>query len=82
MTSTLTELRTGYEVRAGAAILADRFQDLPTCGHCGDVLTPAGKCLNVGTCRTADRQASRQSLRRGAAASARPSAWTIGGRVD
>jgi hypothetical protein len=61
-----------------AAALADR---LPKCS-CGEILTPRGHCLNVGGCDTADRAATRSSLRRGTAASARPAAWTLGGRVD
>lgn len=61
-----------------ARVLADR---LPRC-DCGEILSPRGHCLNVGGCDTADRQATRGSLSRGAAASARPSAWTLGGRVD
>jgi hypothetical protein len=63
---------------ADAVALVDR---LPHCA-CGEILTPRGQCLNIGDCRTADRHASRQSAQRGAAASARPSAWTISGQVD
>lgn len=80
--SAMHEPDTGYRIRAGAAILADRFSDLPTCADCGDTLSPRGQCLQVGTCRRADRSASRSSLTRGAAASARPAAWSLGGRVD
>ena len=54
---------------------------LPHCA-CGEILTPRGHCLNIGDCPDADRAATRQSLQRGAAASARPSAWTSSGRVD
>lgn len=60
-----------------AAALVDR---LPHCA-CGEILTPRGLCLNVGDCPTADRAATRGSLRRGTAASS-PAAWTIGGGVD
>lgn len=62
---------------ADAAALVDR---LPHC-TCGEILTPRGLCLNVGDCPTADRAATRGSLRRGTAASS-PAAWTIGGGVD
>ena len=54
---------------------------LPRCA-CGEILTPRGHCLNIGGCDTADRNATRPSLRRGTAASARPSAWSASGRVD
>lgn len=74
-------LAAGYDPRAGSAILADRFASLPRC-TCGEILTPAGKCLNIGDCRRADRGATRASLARGTAASARPAAWNLGGRVD
>ena len=74
-------VRTGYELREGSAILADRFTELERC-YCGDPLSPDGRCLNVGGCSRADSDASRQSLRRGTAAAARPAAWTMGGRVD
>jgi hypothetical protein len=63
---------------ADAAALVDR---LPKC-DCGEILSPRGHCLNVGGCETADRAATRSSLRKGTAASARPAAWTLGGRVD
>lgn len=52
------------------------------CGTCMETLAPGGTCLNVGACVDADRAAVRGSLRRGAASAARPSAWTISGRVD
>ena len=78
----MLELSTGYNVRAGAQVLTDRFIELATCATCAEITAPNGRCLNVGACRTADRQATRTSLRRGAAASARPSAWTISGSVD
>lgn len=61
-----------------ASALVER---LPHCA-CGEILTPRGVCLNVGDCPSADRTASRQSLRRGRAASAAPAAWSLGGRVD
>ena len=79
-----TATDTGYDLRAGAQILTDRFTELATCAHCGDIVAPSGKCLNVGDCRTADRADSRPSLARGSAASARsaPAAWNISGRVD
>lgn len=63
---------------ADATALVDR---LPKC-QCGEILSPRGQCLNVGGCDTADRAATRSSLRKGTAASARPAAWTLGGRVD
>lgn len=75
-------MSTGYSIREGSAILADRFAELATCPTCAEVTAPSGRCLNVGSCRTADRQATRTSLRRGAAASARPAAWTRSGSVD
>ena len=50
-----------------ARALVDR---LPKC-QCGEILSPRGHCLNVGGCDTADRAATRSSLRRGTAASAR-----------
>lgn len=77
----MLEPRTGYEIREGSAILADRFAELAICS-CGETITPAGKCLNVGACNRADRQATRGSLARGTAASSRPSAWNLGGMVD
>lgn len=49
---------------------------------CGETVTPSGRCLNIGDCRHADRSATRGSLRRGAAASARPAAWNVRGGVD
>jgi len=77
----MTSPRTGYNVREGSAILADRFEsELQLC-ECGE--TPyRGRCHNVGECRQAERSAVRQSLVRGTAASARPAAWNLGGRVD
>jgi hypothetical protein len=78
MDGTATVGRTGYNVREGSAILADRFRELSVCS-CGET-EYRGKCLNVGGCPRADRAASRQSLRRGAASSV--AAWTLGGRVD
>lgn len=74
----------GYSIAEASAMIAERIaeRELATCGECGEVLSPRGHCLSVGACSRADRQASRQSLRRGAAASARPAAWTLGGRVD
>lgn len=77
-----SEVATGYNIRAGAVILADRVAELETCATCAEPMTPSGRCLNVGGCRTADRMATRTSLRRGAAASARPAAWTRAGSVD
>lgn len=74
--------RTGYNLREGSAILADRIASLSVCSGCGEHVAPSGKCLNVGDCRRADRAASRSSLARGTAASSRPAAWTFGGRVD
>ena len=82
MSAILAGDSTGYNVRQGSRILADRFAALSVCAGCGDTVAPSGKCLNVGDCRRADRQASRSSLARGTAASARPAAWTLGGRVD
>lgn len=52
------------------------------CGVCLDTLAPDGACMNVGRCADADTAAVRGSLRRGAASAARPSAWTISGRVN
>lgn len=52
------------------------------CGACLETLDPHGRCLNVGACLESHTAAARPSLRRGAAASARPAAWTLGGRVD
>lgn len=78
----MLEIRTGYEIREGAQILADRIAELAPCAGCGETLPPNGKCQNVGDCRRADRSASRASLTRGSARSARPAAWTLGGRVD
>lgn len=81
----IESVRTGYEIRAGSAMLADRFADVgadvATC-DCGETLSPAGKCLNVGECRRADVHATSGSLTRGAKAVGVPQAWTIGGRVD
>lgn len=52
------------------------------CASCLDTLAPDGACQNIGRCADADSFAVRGSLRRGAASAARPSAWTISGRVD
>lgn len=72
----------------GTSMIADALtpthevaRDLATC-RCGETLPPSGRCQNVGTCADADRNASRSSRIRGTAASARPQAWTLGGRVD
>ena len=46
------------------------------CPSCGTTALD-GRCLNIGGCDTADRQASRQSRAAGA-----PRAWTMGGNVD
>jgi hypothetical protein len=78
--------RTGYDIHEGSCILADRFADeygadVATCATCAETLMPNGRCLNVGACRTADRDATRGSMRRGVAASA-PAAWTARGYVD
>lgn len=73
--------RTGYNIREGSAILADRFAELAVC-TCGETVAPNGRCLNVGGCARADRAASRSSLSRGVAASARPAAWNVRGGVD
>ncbi len=79
-------VRTGYNVREGSAMLADRFAEpiaepaVEVC-DCGETLY-RGRCHNVGACRQAERSAVRQSLQRGTAASTRPSAWNLGGRVD
>lgn len=66
--------------RDNAQALVDRLQ-LATC-DCGETITPRGHCLNIGACPTADRHATRGSLRKGTAASTAPAAWTLGGRVD
>lgn len=50
-----------------------------TCATCADALVD-GTCLNIGACATADRSATPRD--RGAASMARPSAFTISGRVD
>ena len=77
---------TGYNIREGGAMLAARFEEGHSvavdnlCG-CGETLY-RGRCYNVGACRDAERSSSAQSLRRGAAASAAPAAWSLGGRVD
>lgn len=56
------------------------------CGNCGEHAYPAAngvrRCSNLGECETADRQATSQSLRRGAASSAQPAAWTSIGQTD
>lgn len=84
---------TGYNIRQGSAILAERAAEvqpvwlygpggrLIIC-QCGETVPPAGHCQNVGTCTAADKAATRQSLSRGTAASARPAAWQGSGRVD
>lgn len=93
----MSEVDTGYRIREGSTMLRDRFtlyvDDTPvetltdtgpvilTCATCAETLTPAGRCLNIGHCRTADRDATRGSLRRGKAQSA-PAAWTSRGYVD
>ncbi len=92
--SALFEGRTGYNVREGSAILADRFAEFELEEHgrpsfvepldvcdCGETRY-RGRCHNVGACRQAERSAVRQSLQRGIAASARPAAWNLGGSVD
>ena len=53
----------------------------PTCGDCGEVLPPAGGCLNVGDCRAADASATRGASRQ-TAKFAVPAAWNASGRVD
>ena len=85
--SALSEVRTGFNVREGSAILAERFElasetviEVDIC-DCGETRY-RGRCHNVGACREAERSAVRQSLQRGTAASARPAAWNLGGRVD
>lgn len=50
-----------------------------TCATCADTLVD-GTCLNLGQCATADKAATPRD--RGAASMARPSAFTISGRVD
>ncbi|MDF2751707.1 MAG: hypothetical protein K0S82_89 [Gaiellaceae bacterium] len=83
-----TILRTGYEIREGAAMIAARVAaadhsvrvDVDLC-ECGETRY-RGRCYNVGGCRDAERAGSAQSLRRGSAASAAPAAWNLGGRVD
>ena len=62
----------------GRAILADLRLDICDCGE----TRYRGRCHNVGACRDAEKGAVRQSLSRGTAASARPSAWNLGGSVD
>jgi hypothetical protein len=81
-------LRTGYNIAEGSAMIAERIETaeriaetLPSCSACSEVLFD-GRCLNIGECHRAHRTASAQSLRRGTAASTRPAAWTLGGRVD
>ena len=89
----MTSPRTGFNVREGSAMLAERFAvqtpfvplegpetALDVC-DCGETRY-RGRCHNVGECRQAERSAVRQSLVRGTAASARPAAWNLGGRVD
>lgn len=85
------DLAAGYNPRFGSAILADRIRTaalededgaaLESCAECGETLY-RGRCYAVGSCRTAERRAVRASLIRGTAASARPAAWNLGGRVD
>lgn len=48
---------------------------------CGEIRTPDGKCLNLGTCETADVQASAHCARDTAKYRA-PVAYTIAGNVD
>lgn len=75
---------TGYNVREGSAMIADRIADTPAAlevCECGETLYQ-GRCYNVGDCRAAERRAVRASLVTGAAASARPAAWTVSGGVD
>jgi len=81
MSTTLTLI--GGTTLTGAAETprAELRHELAICGECGTV-TYRGKCLAVGMCRSADRAASRQSLRRGRAASSAPAAWSASGRVD
>jgi len=85
--SALSEVRTGYNVREGATMLAARVAPelepavIGAICDCGETMY-RGRCYNVGACRDAERSAVRGSLVRGTAASVRPSAWTIGGRVD
>lgn len=58
--------------------------DAPTamhCSSCGETLTPDGRCFSLGTCPTADEQASRGASSTPSAVVA-PQAWTMGGRVD
>ena len=78
MTTVLLAAHNAPSQRENAERLLER---LPHC-DCGEILTPRGHCLNIGACTTADRQATRGSLRRGTAASSAPAAWTLGGRVD
>lgn len=49
------------------------------CGSCLDTLTPAGHCLNVGACFSADSRASIGAARTKLKA---PRAWTIRGNID
>ena len=71
-------------ITTGHADTADRTGVY--CATCGEPAMPAAngarRCFNLGACETADASASRQSLRRGRASSAAPSAWTISGGVD
>lgn len=50
--------------------------------HCGDTLTPNGRCLNVGACFTADTAASRTAPGETLKARMAPAAWTISGNID
>lgn len=50
------------------------------CPSCGETVTPAGKCLNIGSCDTADADATRGARRE--TAKSRVAAWTLSGGVD
>ncbi len=65
----------GYAV---AVLDEDEIALLQPCASCGVTLPPAGVCLEIGTCATADLAATRGAT--GAPSSFR--AWTASGSVD
>lgn len=51
------------------------------CATCGATAAPDGQCLNIGTCATADHQATIGAARE-TAKYAVPAAWNARGGVD
>ncbi len=59
---------------------APELETAPRC-DCGEVLSPAGECFNVGFCIAADSSATKGAARQ-TAKYAVPAAWNARGYVD